>query len=120
MRRDLARLDNTTFDVVIIGGGMSGACLAYDAALRGLSVALVERGDFGGATSAASSKLLHGGIRYLQQLRLDKVRESARERAHFQRIAPHLAAGASPSASSTPKCAFGHCSTSYSRRTSWA
>ena len=90
MRRELARLEHTTFDVVIIGGGISGACLAHDASLRGLSVALVERGDFGAATSAASSKLLHGGIRYLQQIRLDKVRESLRERAYFHRIAPHL------------------------------
>ena len=90
MRRELASLEHTTFDVVIIGGGISGACLAHDASLRGLSVALVERGDFGAATSAASSKLLHGGIRYLQQIRLDKVRESLRERTYFQRMAPHL------------------------------
>ena len=90
MRRTLASLDTTTFDAVIIGGGITGACIAHDAALRGLSVALIERGDFGGATSAASSKLLHGGIRHLQQLRIDKVRESARERSHFRHIAPHL------------------------------
>ena len=90
MRRDLAAFRDPTFDVVIVGGGISGACLAHDATLRGLTVALLERGDFGGATSAASSKLLHGGIRYLQQARIDRVRESARERAHFQRIAPHL------------------------------
>ena len=55
MQRDLAALQNTTFDLLIIGGGVSGACLAHDAALRGLSVALVERQDFGSATSAASS-----------------------------------------------------------------
>ena len=90
LRRSLVTLDRTRFDVVIIGGGITGACMAHDAAVRGLSVALIERGDFGGATSAASSRLLHGGIRYLQQLRLDKVRESARERAHLRRIAPHL------------------------------
>ncbi|MCL6445524.1 MAG: FAD-dependent oxidoreductase, partial [Alicyclobacillus sp.] len=76
--------------VVIIGGGITGACLAHDAALRGLSAALVEKGDFGGATSAASSKLLHGGIRYLQQAQAAKVRESAVERLAFLRIAPHL------------------------------
>ena len=90
MRRSLADLERTVFDVAIIGGGITGACLAHDAALRGLTVALVERGDFGGATSAASSKILHGGIRYLQQLRFDKVRESARERNRLRRIAPHL------------------------------
>jgi glycerol-3-phosphate dehydrogenase len=90
MRRALSELADRTFDVVIVGGGISGACCAHDASLRGLSVALLERNDFGGATSSSSSKLLHGGIRYLQQLRPDKVVESARERAFFQRIAPHL------------------------------
>jgi glycerol-3-phosphate dehydrogenase len=90
MKRDLARLSRDEFDVLIVGGGISGACLAHDAALRGLSVALIEKRDFGGATSAASSKLIHGGIRYLQQGRFDKVRESASERAAFQTIAPHL------------------------------
>lgn len=90
MRRSLVSLDATIFDAVIIGGGITGACIAHDAALRGLSVAIIERDDFGGATSAASSKLLHGGIRHLQQLRIDKVRESVVERSHFRRIAPHL------------------------------
>lgn len=90
MRRDLGRLAAQDFDVLIVGGGISGACMAHDAALRGLSVALIEKQDFGGATSAASSKVLHGGIRYLQQGRLDKVRESVVERAAFQVIAPHL------------------------------
>ena len=90
MQRDLSSLQHRVFDLVIVGGGISGACLAHDAAQRGLAVALVERGDFGAATSAASSKLLHGGIRYLQHARIDKVRESAYERACFQRIAPHL------------------------------
>ncbi|HEY8536510.1 MAG TPA: FAD-dependent oxidoreductase, partial [Vicinamibacterales bacterium] len=90
MRRDLRALTRTEFDVLIVGGGITGACLAHDAALRGLSVALVEKGDFGGATSSASSKLLHSGIRYLQTLQFHKVRESAVERIRFQRIAPHL------------------------------
>ena len=90
MRREPTAFLDRTFDVVVVGGGITGACLAHDATLRGLSVALVERQDFGAATSAASSKLLHGGIRYLQQARFDKVRESAHERACFQRIAPHL------------------------------
>ncbi|MFB3064950.1 MAG: FAD-dependent oxidoreductase [Planctomycetota bacterium] len=86
------RLTRETFDVLVIGGGISGACIAWDATLRGLSVALVEREDFGAATSSASSKLLHGGIRYLQQGLLGRVRESAREQAAFRRIAPHLVA----------------------------
>ena len=90
MRRDLGALDDRAFDLLIIGGGISGACLAHDAALRGLSVALVEQQDFGAATSAASSKILHGGIRYLQRGQLRKLRESALERCRFQAIAPHL------------------------------
>jgi len=90
MKRSLSEFTNTSFDIVIVGGGITGACLAADAALRGLSVALVEKGDFGAATSSASSKLLHGGIRYLQQLNFAKVRESAKERIYFQQLAPHL------------------------------
>ncbi len=90
MKRNLSELQNKVFDLVIIGGGITGACLAADAAMRGLSVALVEKSDFGGATSSASSKLLHGGIRYLQQLNFSKVRESAKERVYFQQLAPHL------------------------------
>src|SRR3990170_193921 len=90
LQRNLSSLQQSRFDVVVVGGGISGACLAHDVALRGLSVALVEKQDFGAATSAASSKVLHSGIRYLQQLRLDKMRESALERRAFQRIAPHL------------------------------
>lgn len=87
---NLSRLGSEQFDLVIIGGGITGACLAYDATLRGLKTALIEKGDFGHATSASSSKLLHGGIRFLQQLRVDKVRESAYERIFFQNLVPHL------------------------------
>jgi len=90
MKRNPPALTETTFDLLIIGGGITGACLAADAAMRGLTVALVEKGDFGAATSSASSKLLHGGIRYLQQLSFGKVRESAKERIYFQQLAPHL------------------------------
>lgn len=90
MTRDLSKLTGRTFDVLVIGGGITGACMAHDAALRGLSVALVDKGDFGAATSAASSKLLHGGIRYLQQGQPGKVRESAAERLVFVQVAPHL------------------------------
>ena len=87
---NLRRLEAETFDLLIVGGGITGACLAYDAATRGIKTALIERSDFGHATSSASSKLLHGGIRFLQQLRFDKVRESAFERVYFQNLAPHL------------------------------
>jgi glycerol-3-phosphate dehydrogenase len=90
MKRDIETLKSTSYDLVIIGGGITGACLAHDAALRGFSVALVEKNDFGMSTSSASSKLLHGGIRYLQKLQFGKVRESARERTFFQVIAPHI------------------------------
>ena len=90
MKRDVEKLREAELDVVIVGAGISGACIAFDAASRGLSVALIDRGDFGAATSAASSKLLHGGLRLLQQLRFDKVRESAFERLYFQNLAPHL------------------------------
>jgi uncharacterized membrane protein len=62
----IARLSSEVFDVAVIGGGIAGACAAWDAALRGLKVALIERSDFGAATSAHSLKVLHGGIRYLQ------------------------------------------------------
>lgn len=88
--REPARLCQTRHDLLIIGGGITGAALAWDAALRGLRVALVERADFGGATSQATSKLIHGGLRYLKNAELGLVRESLRERRLLQRIAPHL------------------------------
>ncbi len=90
MQRDLHHLADRHHDLLVIGGGITGSCIAHDAALRGLSVALVEKNDFGAATSSASSKLLHGGIRYLPKGQVWKVRESAREQAIFQRLAPHL------------------------------
>ena len=90
MRRDLERLANERFDLLIIGGGVTGACVARDATLRGLSVALVEKNDFAHATSAHNSKLVHGGLRYLRNLELALVRESLKERRIWQRIAPHL------------------------------
>jgi glycerol-3-phosphate dehydrogenase len=89
MRRTTDRLANETFDVLIVGGGITGACVARDAALRGLKVALVERGDFANATSAHNSRLIHGGLRYLRNFELGLVRESLRERRIWQRIAPH-------------------------------
>lgn len=90
MKRCPEALREGPHDLLIIGGGITGACLAFDAATRGMRVALIDKGDFGAETSAASSKLLHGGLRYLQQLRFGKVRESARERLLFQNLAPHL------------------------------
>lgn len=90
MRRALDRLANETFDLLIIGGGVTGACVARDASLRGLKVALVERNDFAGATSAHNSKLVHGGLRYLRNFELGLVRELLKERRIWQRIAPHL------------------------------
>ncbi|MEI9994018.1 MAG: glycerol-3-phosphate dehydrogenase/oxidase [Rhizomicrobium sp.] len=90
MRRALERLSNETFDLLIVGGGVTGACVARDAALRGLTVALVEKNDFANATSAHNSKLVHGGLRYLRNFELGLVRESLKERRIWQRIAPHL------------------------------
>ena len=91
MQRDLHRLSDNVFDLLIVGGGIYGACAAWDAALRGLSVALIEQNDFGHATSANSQKIIHGGFRYLQSLDLKRMRESIRERRPLLRIAPHLA-----------------------------
>ena len=90
MTRDIAAFTDRTFDVLIVGGGIYGAALAWESASRGYSVALVELGDFGGATSANSLKTIHGGIRYLQHLDVKRLRESARERTVLMRIAPHL------------------------------
>lgn len=90
MRRDVATLGSERFDVLVVGGGIVGACVARDAALRGFSTALIERQDFCSATSAASSKMIHGGVRYLAQLQFAVVRESLRERRIWLRIAPHL------------------------------
>ncbi len=90
MKRDLQSLADETFDVLIIGGGIYGACAAWDSALRGLKVALVEKGDFGHATSANSMKVIHGGLRYLQDGNLRMVRALNREREIFMHIAPHL------------------------------
>lgn len=93
----LSRLGEQQFDVLVIGGGATGAGIALDAASRGLSVALVERGDFACGTSSRSSKLIHGGVRYLEAAitRLDPaqwrlVREALHERAILLNIAPHL------------------------------
>ena len=90
MQRDLKKIAGTTYDLLVIGGGINGLCVAWDAALRGLSVALVEKADFGAATSAATLKIVHGGLRYLQHADVRRMRESIRERMVLMRIAPHL------------------------------
>ncbi|MSP42223.1 MAG: glycerol-3-phosphate dehydrogenase/oxidase [Alphaproteobacteria bacterium] len=90
MQRNLAEMAHTPFDLLIIGGGIIGAAIAWDASLRGLSVGLVEKQDFAGATTAASSRLIHGGLRYLRNFEFGLVRESLRERRIWQRIAPHM------------------------------
>jgi len=92
MRRDIEAIAGRAYDLVIVGGGIFGACAAWDAAQRGLSVALFERDDFCGATSANSYKIVHGGIRYLQHADLARIRQSSNERRAFLRIAPHLVA----------------------------
>jgi glycerol-3-phosphate dehydrogenase len=89
MQRALSRLSSETFDVLIIGGGATGCFTARDAAMRGLSVALIEMRDFASATSAHNSKLAHGGLRYLRNFEIALVRESLRERLGLMRIAPH-------------------------------
>jgi len=86
----LESLSTTTFDLLVIGGGMTGTGIALDAAARGLSVALIEKGDFGSGTSSKSSKLVHGGLRYLQQREFRLVYENLYERQRLLENAPHL------------------------------
>jgi glycerol-3-phosphate dehydrogenase len=90
MKRNLERLANQKFDVLVVGGGIHGAITAWDAALRGVSVALIERGDFGSGTSQNSLKIIHGGLRYLQDGNLSRIRMMVRERTTWMKIAPHL------------------------------
>jgi glycerol-3-phosphate dehydrogenase len=87
---NLRRLADEEFDVLVVGGGITGAGVALDAATRGLRVALVERDDFASGTSSKSSKLVHGGLRYLQQREIGLVYEALAERQVLRRIAPHL------------------------------
>jgi glycerol-3-phosphate dehydrogenase len=87
---NLATLAGESFDLLVIGGGITGAGIARDAVLRGLHVALVEKGDFAAGTSSRSSKLIHGGVRYLQQGDLGLVMEAAHERRVLRGLIPHL------------------------------
>ena len=89
-RSEISALAGQTFDLLIIGGGATGASAARDAALRGLSVALLEKNDFGSGTSSRSTKLFHGGLRYLEKFDFGLVREACRERELMLTLAPHL------------------------------
>jgi glycerol-3-phosphate dehydrogenase len=86
----LEAMGSEPFDLLVVGGGITGAGVARDAALRGMRVALVEKSDYGAGTSSRSSKIIHGGVRYLEYLQIGLVRESALERSVLRRIAPHL------------------------------
>jgi glycerol-3-phosphate dehydrogenase len=90
MKRDLGRLSTGEFDILIIGGGIYGLFLAWDAVLRGYTVALVEKGDFGSGTSAASLKIIHGGLRYLQSANFHLMQLMKQEQRIFMHIAPHI------------------------------
>ncbi len=89
-RTHIERLETNTFDLAIIGGGITGVGIALDAVSRGLSVCLVEKHDFASGTSNKSTKLIHGGLRYLKNFEIGLVRESGRERAIVHELAPHL------------------------------
>lgn len=91
LQRNLEALSKTTFDLAIIGGGINGAATAREAALRGMKVLLVDAMDFASGTSSRSSKLIHGGLRYLEQFEFRLVHESRRERRLLRELAPHLA-----------------------------
>jgi glycerol-3-phosphate dehydrogenase len=89
-RETLAALGDEVFDLLVIGGGINGVGIARDAAMRGLRTALVDGGDFGSGTSSRSSKLIHGGLRYLEQGHVRLVLDAVRERERLRRLAPHL------------------------------
>ena len=89
MKRDFSLLAGRHFDLLVCGGGIYGAWTAYDAALRGLSVAIIEQGDWAAATSSASSKLIHGGLRYLETYDFKLVRKAILERQMLLEMAPH-------------------------------
>src|SRR5688572_9270178 len=86
----VSRLQSVKYDLIIIGGGITGAGIALDAASRGLKTALIEKNDFAFGTSSRSTKLIHGGLRYLKQLEFGLVKEVGSERAVVHKLAPHL------------------------------
>ena len=87
---NLATMAAEPFDLLIIGAGITGAGIARDAAMRGITTALIDKGDFGSGTSSHSSRLIHGGLRYLEHRHFKLVFEASRERRTLLRIAPHL------------------------------
>ena len=89
-KKQISEAESHCFDLVIIGGGITGAGIARDASGRLMKVALFEKGEFASGTSSKSSKLIHGGIRYLERLEIGLVLESLKERAILFEIAPHL------------------------------
>ncbi|MCK5536880.1 MAG: FAD-dependent oxidoreductase, partial [Bacteroidales bacterium] len=90
MNRFIENYQGKEFDLIVVGGGITGSTVAYEAASRGLSVALIEKSDFGSATSAATSKMIHGGLRYLSTFEFGLVRESLKERRVLTNIAPNF------------------------------
>src|SRR5690625_5228971 len=90
MKRNITNMQTTEYDVLIIGGGINGTAVARDAALRGMKTALVEKEDFGYGTTSRSTRLIHGGLRYLETFDFGLVREGLREREVLLRTAPHL------------------------------
>src|SRR5215510_6648852 len=90
-RESINKLADQIFDLLVIGGGITGAGIALDAAARGLRAALVEKRDFAAGTSSRSTKLIHGGLRYVEHFEFGLVREGLHERALLLRNAPHLA-----------------------------
>ena len=90
MKRDFADISGKTFDLVVVGGGIIGACIARDAAMRGVKTLLLEKDDFAAGTTSRSTRLIHGGFRYLQHFEFGLVREDLREREILLKIAPHL------------------------------
>ena len=87
---DYSTVEATTYDLIVIGGGINGVAVARDGALRGLKTILIEKSDFGSGTTSWSSRLVHGGLRYLEYFEFNLVRESLREREILLRTAPHL------------------------------
>ena len=90
MKRNIKKLTQQQFDIIVVGAGVHGACIARDAAMRGLSVALIDKGDICGQTSHNSLKIIHGGLRYLQHLNIKRTLESLQEQKIWLTIAPHL------------------------------